>query len=139
MDDESIIALYWRRDQRAITETDTKYGALSEERSYVPSGSGAIPGINAAVISAAVTQTEVETYLEIRCTRGAAVTEALDSEGLSFRIYAAGGTELPSSSGSGALEPDENGEYVTGYVLYKCDPGESFTPSTAGKRTSTAV
>ena len=28
MDDESIIALYWQRDQRAITETDTKYGAL---------------------------------------------------------------------------------------------------------------
>lgn len=104
-----------------------KNGALSEERSYVPSGSGAIPGINAAVISAAVTQTDVETYLEIRCTRGAAVMEALDSEGLSFRIYAADGTELPSSSGSGALEPDENGEYVTGYVLYKCDPGESFT------------
>ena len=104
-----------------------KNGALSEERSYVPSGSGAIPGIDAAVISAAVTQTEVETYLEIRCTRDAAGMEALDSEGLSFRIYAADGTELPSSSGSGALEPDENGEYVTGYVLYKCDPGESFT------------
>ena len=28
MEDESIIALYWQRDSRAISETDGKYGAL---------------------------------------------------------------------------------------------------------------
>ena len=28
MDDEKIIALYWQRDESAITATDTKYGAL---------------------------------------------------------------------------------------------------------------
>lgn len=27
MDDERIIDLYWRRDEQAVTETDTKYGA----------------------------------------------------------------------------------------------------------------
>ena len=27
MDDEKIIALYWQRDESAITATDAKYGA----------------------------------------------------------------------------------------------------------------
>ena len=27
MDDSKIIDLYWRRDERAIEETDSKYGA----------------------------------------------------------------------------------------------------------------
>lgn len=27
MDDSKIIDLYWRRDERAIAETDSKYGA----------------------------------------------------------------------------------------------------------------
>ena len=28
MEDTGIIALYWKRDERAIAETDSKYGSL---------------------------------------------------------------------------------------------------------------
>ena len=31
MEDERIIELYWNRDQRAIRETDGKYGKLRSE------------------------------------------------------------------------------------------------------------
>ena len=28
MEDREIVALYWARDERALTETDAKYGAF---------------------------------------------------------------------------------------------------------------
>ena len=34
MDDAGIIALYWQREQAAVTETDKKYGGLCRSVSY---------------------------------------------------------------------------------------------------------
>ena len=45
MDDESIIALYWQRDQRAITETDTKASSLSSTRR---AGSLPLPAVHSS-------------------------------------------------------------------------------------------
>ena len=34
MDDESIVDLFWQRDERAIAETSAKYGALCGKIAY---------------------------------------------------------------------------------------------------------
>lgn len=107
-----------------------KNGAQSTETAYVPVGSGAVAGTAVTVRSATVTQTEVETYLEVHYTADYASVEEMHREALFFRAYSPDGTELELSSGvvgsaDGGLSAD--GEYTGSLTLSRCDVGDTFT------------
>ncbi len=115
--------------RRELTVT-LKNGAQSIVTEYVPTGDGAVPGTAATVVSATVTQTEVETYLEVRYTADYADEEEMNREELSLRVYSPDGSELPYTSAVVGSEDgglSASGEYTGSFVLQKCDIGSIFT------------
>ena len=115
--------------RREFTVT-LKNGAQSTVTAYVPAGDGKVPGTAVTVVSATVTQTAVETYLEVHYTADYASVEEMYDEALFFRVYAPDGTELTGSSASVGSEDGSlsaNGEYTGSFVLQKCDIGDTFT------------
>lgn len=115
--------------RRELTVT-LKNGAQSTVTEYVPAGDGAVPGTAVTLVSVAVTQTAVETYLEVHYTADYASVEEMYDEALFFRVYAPDGTELTGSSASVGSEDGSlsaNGEYTGSFVLQKRDIGDVFT------------